>query len=576
MNKNKLLTLILTATLATSGIASTSEVSVVRAASTQVTSAKQAIRISGQDRYETAAKVAASNWSTSDNVVLVSGEGYADAISASVLAKKLDAPVLLTNSKTLNSYAKAALSTLKAKNVYVIGGEASISKDVRDALKSTYSITELGGANRYETNAAVAEKLVNLGVDPTNAILVGGQGFSDALTAASIASAKGEILLLGNNDLNSIKSIQNFVNSHKSKVTVIGTDSIINDNTYKTVNGNNRITGGKDRFDTNLKVLESFKGDIKGNKVYVANASGNDYADALVASALAGKNNSPLVLVDSENSNGTANAINYLKSNLTASSDIEVLGGKGVVPDGIINKINNSIPFNNNPEPQAQLNSIKITSPATKLDYTVGDKLDITGLKVTGTYSDNTTKDESITEANISGFDSSKVADEQTLTITVDGKTATYTITVKDSASQQPTQPTQTEQTFTGYITTEDDVAADLGEDTAYMIYMKLMAQSGLGITFQKDGKWVFYYFDGNIATNNKSGADGKWTFDGTGSQLNAWNLVKAQVEAGNPQSPVPVTVTGTLKGNTQTNPGPDADDIDYPVITVNSITVNK
>ncbi|MBP2032923.1 putative cell wall-binding protein [Clostridium algifaecis] len=574
MNKNKLLTLILTATLATSGIASTSEVSVVRAASTQVTSAKQAIRISGQDRYETAAKVAASNWSTSDNVVLVSGEGYADAISASVLAKKLDAPVLLTNSKTLNSYAKAALSTLKAKNVYVIGGEASISKDVRDALKSTYSITELGGANRYETNAAVAGKLVDLGVDATNAILVGGQGFSDALTAASIASSKGEILLLGSNDLSSIKSIENFVNSHKSKVTVIGTDLVINDNTYKAVNGANRVAGGKDRFDTNLKVLESFKSDIKGNKVYVANASGNDYADALVASALAGKNNSPLILVDREGSDATTNAINYLKSSLTSSSDIEVLGGTGVVPEVIITKINNSIPSNNNPEPQAQLNSIKITSPATKLDYTVGDKLDITGLKVTGTYSDNTTKYELITEANISGFDSSKAVDEQALTITVDGKTTTYTITVKDSASQQP-QPVQTEQTFTGYITTEDDVAASLGEDTAYMIYMKLMAQSGLGITFQKDGKWVFYYFDGNIATNNKSGADGKWTFDGTGSQLNAWNLVKAQVENGNPQGPVPVTVTGTLTENIQTNPGPDADGQKYQVIAVKSITAN-
>ncbi|OAA93851.1 cell wall-binding repeat-containing protein [Clostridium coskatii] len=477
MKRNKLLTLIISVSLAATALGTTLD-------STTVKAAGQVNRTSGQDRYETAAKVAKSNWSTSDNVVLVSGEGYADAVSASVLAKKLDAPILLTTSKTLDSCAKSAISTLKPKNIYIVGGNASISKDIRDSLKSSYSVTELGGEDRYETNAAVAGKLVDLGVDPTNAILVGGQGFSDALTAASIAASKGEILLLGNNDLDSIKPIESFVSSHKSKVTVIGTNFVINDDTYKAVNGINRVDGGKDRFDTNLKVLGTFKDDIKTSKAYVANASGDGYADALVASVLAGKDNAPLVLVDSENSKSTENAIDYLKSEGTSLSDVEVLGGTSVVSGNIISKISAIIASNNG--------------------------------------------------------------------------------------------GSQSNQTYTGYITTEDDFATSLGEDTADMIYMKLMAQSGLGITFQKDGKWVFYYFDGNIATNNTSGADGKWTFDGTGSQLNAWNLVKAQVEAGNPQSPVPVTVAGTLKGNTQTNPGPDADNIEYPVITANSITVNK
>src|SRR5690606_22229803 len=35
------------------------------------------------------------------------------------------------------------------------------------------------------------------------------------------------------------------------------------------------------------------------------------------------------------------------------------------------------------------LQSIAITNPAAKLSYTVGEALDITGLVVTGTYSDN-------------------------------------------------------------------------------------------------------------------------------------------------------------------------------------------
>ncbi|MBC2580405.1 cell wall-binding repeat-containing protein [Clostridium sp. DJ247] len=333
MNNRKILAFMLSVTLTITTLATAVSSKIVKAASGQVT------RTSGSDRYQTAAQVATSNWTTSDNVVLVSGEGYADAISASVLAKKLNAPILLTTSKSLNIYAKTALDKLKPKNIYVIGGNASVSKEVRDSLKGLYNLVELQGNNRYETNAAVAKKLVELGVDPSNAILVGGEGFSDALSVAPIAAAKGEILLLGNNDLNYIKPVTSFINEHKSKVTVVGTNFVINDDTYKAINGVNRIIGGIDRFDTNLKVLAAFKDDIKTSKIYVANSSGDGYADALVASVLAGKDAAPSVLVDNETSEATTNAISYLKSNLTAESDIQVLGGVGVVPDSIVAKI---------------------------------------------------------------------------------------------------------------------------------------------------------------------------------------------------------------------------------------------
>ncbi len=76
------------------------------------------------------------------------------------------------------------------------------------------------------------------------------------------------------------------------------------------------------------------------------------------------------------------------------------------------------------------LSSIAITTPATKTAYTVGDPLDLTGLVVTGTYSDSSTMVETITAGNISGFNSAAVAASQTLTITVGGKTATYNISV--------------------------------------------------------------------------------------------------------------------------------------------------
>ena len=124
--------------------------------------------------------------------------------------------------------------------------------------------------------------------------------------------------------------------------------------------------------------------------------------------------------------------------------------------------------------------------------------------------------------------------------------------------------------TLKGYITTENDFVHNLGEDTAGMVYMRMMAQSGLGLTFQVDGKWVFYYFDGEFASYPENG-----TFNGTGSQRTAWNIVGEAVKNGGADKSVPVTVTGILKGDTRTNPGEDADGIHFKVITVESMTKN-
>ncbi len=76
------------------------------------------------------------------------------------------------------------------------------------------------------------------------------------------------------------------------------------------------------------------------------------------------------------------------------------------------------------------ITSITIKTPATKTVYKVGDTLDITGLSIEGSYSDGSRKSETITSANISGFNSMVVTASQTLTVNVGGKTVTYTISI--------------------------------------------------------------------------------------------------------------------------------------------------
>jgi len=297
-------------------------------------------RIGESNRYETASKVATTNWSNPENVVLVCGEGYADAVSASVLAKQLDAPILLTTPKSLSSSTKDALDTLQPKNIYVVGGNASVSDSVKTELKNYgYNLIELSGKNRYETNVAVAKKLVELGVSADNVMLVSGEGFSDALSVASVAAAKGQILLLGNNNTTAMKSTLDFIQSNNSKVTVIGTSNVINDAMYSKLGAVERVNGGANRFETNLNVLNRFADDLSNDKIFIANASGTGYADALVASSLAGKWGANLVLVDDETSSSTAQAVSYIKGKAKDSTALSVIGGPSVVPDSVISEI---------------------------------------------------------------------------------------------------------------------------------------------------------------------------------------------------------------------------------------------
>jgi hypothetical protein len=77
--------------------------------------------------------------------------------------------------------------------------------------------------------------------------------------------------------------------------------------------------------------------------------------------------------------------------------------------------------------------SIAITSPPIKTTYLTGEDLNLSGLEVTGTYTNNTTKTEVVSMDNVSGYDTNNEG-QQTLIVTVDGKTASFTVTVNPAS----------------------------------------------------------------------------------------------------------------------------------------------
>ncbi|EPY6473158.1 cell wall-binding repeat-containing protein, partial [Clostridium sporogenes] len=307
-------------------------------------------RIGGADLYETASNVAKANWKDgAENVVLVSGEGYADSLSASVLATKLNAPIILTSSKNLDKNAKDALTSLKPKNVYVVGGNYVISKEVRNEVKGLglNIAKELYGNTQFDTNLAIANYLVDdLKVDPSEVLVVNGKdGYADALSVAPVAASKGQVLLIVSKNPADAEGAAKFVKAHNSKVTVVGTKNIVPTAVLEKLGAKeeNRVNGGLTQFDTNLNVMKHFG--LKYDKVYVADASDTKkgYADALVASAIAGRTGSALILTDRGNSKYTQNAINHIKENKNDKTEVEALGGNAVMPEEVVNGIKDAV-----------------------------------------------------------------------------------------------------------------------------------------------------------------------------------------------------------------------------------------
>ena len=82
------------------------------------------------------------------------------------------------------------------------------------------------------------------------------------------------------------------------------------------------------------------------------------------------------------------------------------------------------------PSEQKEVKSASLTGSA-KTEYMLGDQLDASGLTLHVVYTDDTTKDFTVYNYMVSGFDSSQLSDALVLTVSVGKASATYTVAVK-------------------------------------------------------------------------------------------------------------------------------------------------
>ncbi|HBJ2602265.1 TPA: cell wall-binding repeat-containing protein [Clostridium botulinum] len=288
-------------------------------------------RLYGNSRYETSAAIVKDGWEKSEFAIIASGEGFADALSAAPLAKKLDAPIILTEGKNLNSNAKQQLQRLQVKNLIIVGGPGSISINTENQIKNLgISTKRIYGASRYDTSLEVAKEI---GVE-NGVVITNGLGFADALSMAPIASNKQiPILLTPAEKLPD--NTKAFLNSSAYKKSyVLGGPAVVSNTIQNNLKNTKRLFGNS-RYDTNAAILNEFKNDVDLNNVFLA--AGTNYPDALSASALAAKNNSPIILSDGTSINN--NVMNFVKSNNAKFGEIIITGGTSVLNDVVVKSV---------------------------------------------------------------------------------------------------------------------------------------------------------------------------------------------------------------------------------------------
>lgn len=259
--------------------------------------------IIGSDRYDTAAKLSSSNFTSSDTVVIVNGLAIADGLAVTPLATYLKAPILLVENDSIPNETINEIKRLGVKRIVIAGGEGVVSKKVQSKLSQLgiSSVERLGGSDRYETSLIIAKYIDANCYDVENIVLTNGYAEADAMSIASISGRdKMPIILCDINMINS--SSYNWLKAENIRnAYIIGGKGVVSDNVLNTINtitmldiSNNRL-GGEDRYKTNALVIDKF---FNNNIEKIYASKGVELIDALSAGPVASLSNGVVILCD--------------------------------------------------------------------------------------------------------------------------------------------------------------------------------------------------------------------------------------------------------------------------------------
>ncbi len=175
----------------------------------------------GRDRYDTVNQLlkGSTNYQA-ENIILVSGENFADSLIGTSLAKKLNCKIIITQNNEIDQTIKNEFfntnkkQRAKVNNVYIVGGEKSISKNIEQQFYTVAKVHRISGRDRYDTSLKLAKEIGN-----DKYTVVSGENFADNLVAIPYSYTNNSTIVL-----TSSKSISNNLKSliKNKDFTIVG------------------------------------------------------------------------------------------------------------------------------------------------------------------------------------------------------------------------------------------------------------------------------------------------------------------------------------------------------------------
>ncbi len=299
----------------------------------------QSTRVGGRDRFDTNVGLSQEGWETSEYVVVASARTWPDALVGTVLAAALDAPVLLAEPTGVPAVVADEIQRLEATHAIILGGEAALSSAVETDLEAAgvaaANIERIAGADRYETSALVADRVVELSGQPGWAVIATGENYPDALAASPWAGALGAPILLTRASSVPAQTQAALDDVDPTAVLVLGSERAITQDVLDQLPPSWRV-GGADRYET-ARLMAEFASDydFDFDNVYVT--KGTDWPDALGAGALAAKTRGLIMLTPSDHLDN--DTLGFFNGHCSSIEQLRFVGGYAAISSDVAYQI---------------------------------------------------------------------------------------------------------------------------------------------------------------------------------------------------------------------------------------------
>ena len=218
------------------------------------------VHLTGLSNMATVNKVNTFIFEEMENIYLINADNPVDAISGGVFIGITKGATVLVKDNKIDDLTREKIK--RAKNVYIIGGETSVSDFLVKGFENYRG--RISGNNRYETAVEVSKRL---GVN-RDILMVNGSNIIDAISAVSLAINEDMTILFTDKDELPEVTKKELLNSGEhNEIYFVGGENVIStevkEEVYRLANKDikkihEKTISGNNRYETSVEVSKKF------------------------------------------------------------------------------------------------------------------------------------------------------------------------------------------------------------------------------------------------------------------------------------------------------------------------------